>query len=86
MILQNLWKPKSMMVKYLINENPCKIKLLKFSMDVKKNKTFLIQVYNKLYPAGVRPSISYGLCKIHKGIVDGVPPILPVLWAIGIPT
>ena len=67
------------MVKYLINENPCKIKLLKFSMDVKKNKTFFIQVYNKLYPAGVRPSISQGLCKIHKCIVDGVPPILPVL-------
>ena len=48
-------------------------------MDVKKNKKFLIQVYNELYPSGVRPSISYGLCKIHKCIVDGVPPILPVL-------
>lgn len=67
-----------MMVKLLISENPCKIKLLNFSMGVKKNNKVLIQVYNKLYPAGVRPSISYGLCKIHKCIIDGVPPILPV--------
>ena len=67
-----------MMVKLLISENPCKIKLLNFSMGVEKNNKVLIQVYNKLYPAGVRPSISYGLCKIHKCIIDGVPPILPV--------
>ena len=42
--------------------------------------------YNELYPASSRPGILYGLCKIHKSIVDGVPLFPSILPAIGTPT
>ena len=35
--------------------------------------------YNELYPTGSRPVILCGLCKIHKSIVDGVPPFCLIL-------
>ena len=44
------------------------------------------KVYNELYPTSSRPGILYGLCKIHKSIVDGVPPFPSILPAIGTPT
>ena len=30
--------------------------------------------------------ILFGLCKIHKILVDGVPPFRPILSAVGTPT
>ena len=33
-----------------------------------------------------KPGIFYGLCKIHKSIVDRFPPFRPILSAIGTPT
>ena len=35
--------------------------------------------YNELYSTGSRPVILCGLCKIHKSIVDGVPPFCLIL-------
>ena len=43
------------------------------------------KVYNELYPTGSRPGILYGLCKIHKRIVDEVPPFRPILSVMGTP-
>ena len=40
---------------------------------------YTLQVQNQVY-------ILYGLCKIHKSIVYGVPPFCPILSAIGTPT
>ena len=35
---------------------------------------------------GSIPGILYGLCKVHKAIVDVCPPFRPILSAIGTPT
>ena len=35
---------------------------------------------------GSRPGFLYGLCKVHKAIVDTCPPFRPILSAIGTPT
>ena len=39
-----------------------------------------------LKPVGTRPGIMYGLCKVHKDIIDSCPPFRPVLSAINTPT
>ena len=39
-----------------------------------------------LKPVGTRPGIMYGLCKVHKDIVDNCPPFRPILSAINTPT
>ena len=35
---------------------------------------------------GSRPGILYGLCKVHKNIVDRCPPFRPIFSAIGTPS
>ena len=35
---------------------------------------------------GNNPGILYGLCKVHKAVVDVCPPFRPILSAIGTPT
>ena len=35
--------------------------------------------YNKLKPRGSRFGILYGLCKIHKSLIDNCSPFLPIL-------
>ena len=39
-----------------------------------------------LKPVGTRPGIMYGLCKVHKDIIDNYPPFRPILSAINTPT
>ena len=39
-----------------------------------------------LKPVGTRPSIMYGLCKVHEDIIDDSPPFRPTLSAINTPT
>ena len=39
-----------------------------------------------LKPVGTRPGIMYGLCKVHKDIIDNCPPFRPILSAISTPT
>ena len=39
-----------------------------------------------LKPVGTRPGIMYGLCKVHKDIIDNCPPFRPILSAINTPT
>ena len=64
---------------HMENEIPELLKKLQVKQEISD------KVYNELYPAGSRPGILYGLCKILKSIVDGAPPSCPVLSAIGIP-
>ena len=33
-----------------------------------------------------RPGVLYGLCKVHKAIINDCPPFRPILFAIGTPT
>ena len=42
--------------------------------------------YKKIKAVGSRPGVLYGLCKVHKAIVDVCPPFRPILSAIGTPT
>ena len=42
--------------------------------------------YKKLKPRGSRFGISYGLCKIHKSLIDNCPPLRPILSAIKTPS
>ena len=39
-----------------------------------------------LKPVGTRPGIMYGLCKVHKDIIDNCPPFRPILSTINTPT
>ena len=41
---------------------------------------------NDLYPSSSKPSVLYGLAKIHKELEDGTPSFHPILSAIGKPT
>ena len=42
--------------------------------------------YKKLKPRGSRFGILYGLCKIHKSLIDNCPPFRPILSAIKTPS
>ena len=42
--------------------------------------------YKKIKAVGSRPGVLYGLCKVHKAIVDVCPPFRPILSAIVTPT
>ena len=39
-----------------------------------------------LKPVGTMPGIMYGLCKVHKDIIDNCPRFRPILSAINTPT
>ena len=40
----------------------------------------------KIKAIGNRPGIIYGLCKVHKAIIDVCPPFRPIVSVIGTPT
>ena len=39
-----------------------------------------------LKPVGTRPGIIYGLCKVHKDIIDNCPSFRPILSVVNTPT
>ena len=61
-------------------------KIVELLKRLKEKQEISDKVHNELYPTGSKPDILYGLCKIHKSIVDGVTPFRPILSAIGTPT
>ena len=61
-------------------------KIVELLKRLKEKQEISDKVYNELYPTGSKPGILYGLCKIHKSIVDGVPPFRSILSAIGTTT
>ena len=60
-------------------------KIVELLKRLKEKEEIYDKVYNELYRTGSKPGIFYDLCKIHKSIVDGVPPFHPILSAIGNP-
>ena len=48
-----------------------------------KNGKISTQQFNKLNPVGSRPGVLYGLSKVHKALVAGLPKFRPILSAIG---
>ena len=72
-------------------------KLLNFLVNIEKEITDLLKQlndsqvisdteYKKLKPRGSRFGILYGLCKIHKSLIDNCPPFRPILSAIKTPS
>ena len=52
-----------------------------------KNKNVISEeTYNKLRPVGSKPGTLYGSAKVHKPLLNGLPPFRPILSAIGTPT
>ena len=44
------------------------------------------ETYNKLRPVGSKPGTLYGSAKVHKPLINGLPPFRPILSATGTPT
>ena len=54
--------------------------------DLKNSEVIFETVYKSLKPRGSRFGILYGLCKVHKQLVDNCPPFTPIMSAIRTPT
>ena len=54
--------------------------------SISKNGCLTEQQHKKVKAVGRNPGILYGLCKMHKAIVDVCLPFCPILSAIGTPT
>ena len=54
--------------------------------DFKNFEVISETVYKSLKPRGSRFGILYGLCKVHKQLVDNCPPFRPIISAIKTPT
>ena len=54
--------------------------------DLKNSEVIFETVYKSLKPRGSRFGILYGLCKVHKQLVDNCPPFRPIMSAIRTPT
>ena len=54
--------------------------------DLKKSEVICESVYKSLKPRGSRFGILYGLCKVHKQLIDSCPPFRPVMSATKTPT
>ena len=54
--------------------------------SLEKSDSLTTDQYKKIKAIGSRPGILYGLCKVHKSIIDVCPPLRPILSAIGTPS
>ena len=54
--------------------------------DLKNSKVIFETVCKSLKPRGSRFGILFGLCKVHKQLVDNCPPFRPIMSAIKTPT
>ena len=68
---------------YIINSEKKVTDLLK---KLKNKNTISEKTYNKLRPVGSKPGTLYGSAKVHKLLINGLPPFRPILSAIGTPT
>ena len=53
--------------------------------DVKNSEVIFETIYKRLKPRDSRFGILYGLCKVHKKLVDHCPPFTPIMSAIKTP-
>ena len=67
-------------IRYMLNLEGSFKKVLQ---DLLKKEKISKKVFSKLNPVGSRPGVLYGLSKVHKAFVDGLPKIRPILSAIG---
>ena len=53
--------------------------------SLKSSGAVCAEQHKKIKAVRSRPGVLYGLCKVHKNIVDRSPPFRPILSAIGTP-
>ena len=68
---------------YLTNQE---LRISKALRDLRNSGAIADHTYQKLNPTGTQPSVIYGLSKVHKPAVNGVPKLRPILSAINSPT
>ena len=68
---------------YLINSEKRLTDLLK---KLKNKNAISEETYKKLRSAGSKLGRLYGSAKVHKLFINGLPPFIPILSAIGTPT
>ena len=54
--------------------------------SLKLSGALSVEQHKKTKAVGSRPGVLYGLCKVHKNILDRCPPFRPILSAIGTPS
>ena len=68
---------------FIINQEKCICKTL---FDLSKKGVLSEDDYARLSPCGSKPSVLYGLSKVHKTVIDNKPKQRPILSAINTPT
>ena len=68
---------------YIINSEKRVTDLLK---KLKNKNAISEETYNKLRPVGSKLGTLYGSAKVHKPLINGLPPFRPILSVIGTPT
>ena len=68
---------------YIINSEKRITDLLK---KLKNKNAISEETYNKLRPVGSKLGTLYGSAKVHKALINALPPFRPILSAIGTPT
>ena len=64
---------------YIITSEKRVTDLLK---KLKNKNTISEETYNKLRPVGSKPGTLYGSAKVHKPLINGLPPFRPILSTI----
>ena len=85
----NLNKAPSEWLNHIVrSEQRVRDVLYKYCETNKKRTQYFLtdKQYVKLAPVGSKPGILYGLPKIHKALVDGLPKFRPIVSMIGTPT
>jgi putative heme iron utilization protein len=67
-------------IRHIINQEA---RFQKVLSKLFKDKKITQKEFDKLNPIGSRPGRLYGLSKVHKPLVEGLPKIRPILSAIG---
>ena len=62
------------------------LRIIELLNVLKGNGSISVPEYEQLYPRGSGPGILYGLSKVHKSTVNGIPKLRPILSAVNIPT
>ena len=76
-------KIKTRILNFQVNHEK---RINEYLKSLKNSGSLSVDQYKKIKAVGSRPGFLYGLCKVHKAIVDTCPPFRPILSAIGTPT
>ena len=76
-------KIKESILIFLINHER---RIKNYLKSLEKSGSLANDQYKKIKAIGSKPGILYGLCKVHKAIIDVFPPFRPMLSAIGTPS